>query len=592
MRIFRALVAAAILAAASAPAAADSITSIEIRGLSPEQEANVRRRLSLESQLGRELGEQRLDYLLLESEREVRRALEPYGYFSPAIRITPPAGGSGTLLIEITPDEPVRVRNSSIVVGGPANEDVVISVAVRDFMPRPGDVFDQVVYETSKARINRGLADRGYFDATFPTHRVEVTRAEHAADIALGWESGRRYTMGVVHYEQLPKEVLDPALLDKIITWEPGTPWDQYRLDKLRESLGRLDYFAGIDIAPDPQQAKDGTMPVKIGLTPAKRSIYSAGVSYGSTNGVGVRFGVERRYLNRKGHKALAELDYAQRRKVFTAQYRIPAFAWLEGWYTIGTVFADEQTDYIDNRKADLFASRSGEINEHWRAVASVHALRERWAYTAEDDGDPDTPPVYDYATVYYGEAAGEYINVDDRLAPRRGWGGNAIVRGGLSGNESSTPFVQLYAQLRWFKGLGKDSRLLARGELGHTFADEFSLLPPTLRFHAGGDRSIRGYGWREVGPRVGTVGNEFPVGAKNVVTASIEYERYFNGPWGAAVFVDTGSAFDDRIDLRTGVGVGLRWRSPFGPLRVDFARGLDHPDSPFQITLSFGGDL
>jgi len=538
------------------------------------------------------VGEQRFDYLLLQSEREARSALEPYGYFSPEIHVTPPPGGSGELLIEIVPGEPVRVRSENIAIAGPGGEDPVLAAALAAFVPKPGDVFDQVIYETSKARINRGLADRGYFDAEFGTHRVEVTRAEHAADVALGWTSGRRYALGAVRYEQLPKEILDPSLLAKIITWEPGTPWEQAKLDELRESLARLDYFGGIDIAPETEAAKDGVMPVKITLTPAPRSIYTAGLSYGSTNGVGVRFGVERRYLNRKGHKALAEVDYAQRRKVATAQYRIPAFAWLEGWYAIGTLFADEQTDYIDNRKADLFVSRSGEINQHWRVLAALHLLRERWAYTADDDGDPNTPPVYDYASVYYGEASGEYINVDDRLAPRRGWGGNAVLRGGVSGNQSNTPFVQVYAQLRWFKGLGKDSRLLARGEVGHTFADEFNLLPPTLRFHAGGDRSIRGYGWREVGPRVGAPGHEFPVGARNVVTASLEYERYFNGPWGMAVFVDTGSAFDDKIDVRTGVGVGLRWRSPMGPLRVDLARGLDHPDSPFQITLSFGGDL
>ena len=592
MRILPGLLAAAVLACACAPAAAESITSIEIRGLTPEQEANVRRRLSLAQQLGRELGEQRFDYLLLEAERETRAALEPYGYFSPQIRVTPPASGSGALLVEVTPGEPVRVRRQEIDMQGPGREDPVLSAALAAFVPKPGDVFDQVVYETSKARINRGLADRGYFDAEFGTHRVEVTRAEQAADIALAWTSGRRYALGPVSYEQLPKEILSPELLAKIITWEPGTPWDQHRLDELRESLARLDYFSGIDIAPEPEKAKDGVMPVKIGLTPAKRSIYSAGLSYGSTNGVGVRFGVERRYLNRKGHKALAEVDYAQRRKVATAQYRIPAFAWVEGWYTAGVLFADEQTDYIDNRKADLFFSRSGELNEHWRVLASVHALRERWAYAAEDDGDPDTPPVYDFATVFYPEVSGEYINVDERLAPRRGWGGNALLRGGVAGVGSDMSFLQVYALARWFKGLGKDSRLLVRGELGHTFSGEVSLLPPTLRFHAGGDRSIRGYGWREVGPRVGTSGDEFPVGARNVVTASIEYERYFNGPWGAAVFVDTGSAFDDELDLRTGVGVGLRWRSPLGPLRVDLARGLDHPDSPFQITLSFGGDL
>jgi translocation and assembly module TamA len=585
-------IAAATLLCAAGGAAADSISGIEVRGLQPEQEANVRRRLSLAQLSGRQLGEQRLDYLLLETEREVRQALEPYGYFSPQIRITPPAGGDGALLIEVSLDEPVRVRRSEIVVSGAGGEDPVLRGAVTNFAPAPGAVFDQVQYETSKARINRGLADRGYFDAEFDTHRVEVLRAERAADIALGWSSGRRYALGPVEYSQLPAPILDQSVLDKIITWKAGTPFEQARLDELRESISRLDYFSGIDIAPDPARAQDGVVPVQITLTPAKRSIYTAGASYGSTNGAGVRLGLERRYLNARGHKALAEIDWAQRRKAAGAQYRVPAFAWIEGWYALGLNFVDEQTDYIDNRRADFMLSRSGEINDKWSVVAAVHALRERWAYTAEDDGDPATPPVYQYATVLYPEFSGEYINVDQRLAPRRGWGGSALVRAGVGGVGSDETFVQLHAHLRWFKGLGSDSRLLLRGELGHTFADDLSLLPPTLRFHAGGDRSIRGYGWREVGPRVGVPGDEFPIGASKVVTASVEYERYFGGPWGAAVFVDTGSAFDDKPDLRTGVGVGLRWRSPVGPLRIDLAHGLDDPDSPFQITLNFGADL
>jgi translocation and assembly module TamA len=592
MRKFMGGIAALWFVFASETAAADSIRSIEIRGLPQELEANVRRRLSLAKLLGRELGEQRLDYLLLESEREVREALEPFGYFSPGIQLTPPAGGDGALLVVVTPGEPVRVRTASVAVAGAGADDPVLQTAVEGFKPAAGSVFDQVQYEGSKARILRGLADRGYFDADYASHRVEVTRAEHAADIALAWNSGRRYGLGAVEFVQSPKQILDDSVLSKVATWETGTPFEQARLDALRESLGRLDYFSGIDVAPEPENARDGVVPVTITLTPAKRSIYTAGLSYGSLNGAGVRLGVERRYLNKRGHKALAEIDWAQKRKAATAQYRVPAFAWVEGWYTLGLSFVDEQTDYIDNRRADLMLARSGEINDKWRLVAAVHALRERWAYTAEDDGDELTPPDYHFATVLYPELSGEYVNVDQRLAPRRGWGGNALLRAGASGEGSGSTFLQAHAQLRWFKGLAGDSRLLARGELGHTFSGDLTLLPPTLRFHAGGDRSIRGYGWREVGPRVGLPGKEFPVGARNVVTASIEYERYFNGPWGAAVFVDTGSAFDSRPDLHTGVGVGLRWRSPVGPLRIDLAHGLDDPDSPFQITLNFGSDL
>ena len=145
-----------------------------------------------------------------------------------------------------------------------------------------------------------------------------------------------------------------------------------------------------------------------------------------------------------------------------------------------------------------------------------------------------------------------------------------------------------------WFKGLGERSRLIVRGEVGSTFTDALVEIPPTLRFYAGGDRSVRGYEFREIGPRITIDGESFALGAKNVATASIEYEQYFDGPgaWGGAVFVDSGSAFNDTPAWRTGVGVGVRWRSPVGPVRVDIGHGLDDPESSFTLHFNIGADL
>ena len=131
------------------------------------------------------------------------------------------------------------------------------------------------------------------------------------------------------------------------------------------------------------------------------------------------------------------------------------------------------------------------------------------------------------------------------------------------------------------------------RGEYGHTFTDALVAMPPSLRFYAGGDRSIRGYNFREVSPRIDTDFGRYSVGAKNLVTASVEFEHYFTDTLGAAVFVDSGDAFDSGSpDWRTGVGVGVRYRSPVGPLKFDVARGLDNPDSSFTIGLSIGAEF
>src|SRR5690606_36667921 len=146
-------------------------------------------------------------------------------------------------------------------------------------------------------------------------------------------------------------------------------------------------------------------------------------------------------------------------------------------------------------------------------------------------------------------------------------------------------------------------SRLIMRGEAGYTFTNALVDMPPSLRFFAGDDRSIRGYEWREVGPRLTRYEDDgdgglretgwYALGAKNMVTASVEFERYFLGKWGGAVIVDSGSAFDETsTDWHTGVGVGVRGKSPVGPLRFDIARGLDDPDSPFTIGLSIAAEF
>ena len=576
------LIAIAALFLASGVAHAAVVQRVDITGVDEAMAENVYRSLTLVQAIGRDVSERRMAYLVREAEDEARAALQPFGYYSPAITVTPdPVAGSVTLAID--PGLPVRVDGFSLAIEGEGGSDDELREQLDAFRPRRGEIFDSVLYDTGKAAITGRLAQRGYFDASLLAHRVEVTRADLVADIDLRWNSGARYAMGEVAFEQDPA-VIRPQLLQKLVSWQPGEPFESLHIDRLRTSLASLDYFATIAIDATPVRGNgDKRVPVRVALTPAPRSIYTAGLSYGTESGAGVRLGLERRYLNSRGHKALAQVDWAEKRKTATLQYRIPAFAWLDGWYTASLQVADEQTDYMDSRRAELVFSRSGEINPHLTAIASVHVLRERWAYT----GDLENPG-YRYGSFAFPELAAEYADVDDRLYPRAGLAGSLRLRA-APGFGTDASFSQVYARAAWFRGLGPDDRLIVRGELGHTWTDVLTNLPPSLRFYAGGDRSIRGYDYREVGPRVG----DFGIGARNLVTTSVEYEHYFNRSWGGAVFVDSGSAFNGRTpDMHTGVGIGVRWRSPVGPVRLDIARGLDDPRSSFTLGLSFGTEF
>lgn len=631
-------------------ALAAKIEKVEVKGLNEEMTANVLAALSLQAATGKTVSNRRMRHLVRIAAEETREALEPFGYYSPRVAVrrsdrdadesdrraaqaaqadaasdheddedaevsagnrkhsTQPV----VVTVTVAAGTPVKVRNDTIAISGQGGRDRYLERELDAFRPRTGDIFDHGRYEASKTRITRRLAERGYFDADFIAHRVEITRAEHAADIDLRWNGGDRYNMGPVSFVQTPKPIIRTSLLEKLIYWEQGQYYHQGRLDRLRQSLQRLDYFSAIDIEPHPDQAVgEREVPVTATLTPAKRSIYSAGLSYGTDSGSGVSLGMERRYLNNRGHKGLFQIDWLQKRKTATVQYRVPAFAWLDGWYTGSLQYADEQTDYIDSRRIEFVASRSGQYSRRLNLVAALHALRERWAYEYEDDGNPGTPVDYRYASYLFPSLNAEYTDVDDRLSPRRGIGGSLTLRGGLKNVGSDASFAQSHLRASWFKGLGPNDRLIVRGEIGHTFANNVQQMPPSLRFYAGGDRSIRGYNWREVGPRIldrnGKVA--FALGAKHVITASLEYERYIHGPWGVAVFIDSGDAFGgsdtvptadggsiqrrrDRPDFHTGVGIGARWKSPVGPVKVDIARGLNNPDSPFTISLSIGSDL
>ena len=586
--VFHCLCFATLLLSAVAPARAAVVQEVHVRGLDPVMTENVRQSLSLVDAIGRDVSGRRMAYLVREAEAETREALEPFGYYAPNIKVerTRASDAPVVVTVNVALGSPVRVRAFDVGIDGEGAGDRYLKEEIDAFHPTRGEVLDHAIYEASKARITRRLAERGYFDADFTARKVEVTRAEAAADVALHWNSGVRYDMGAIDFQQSPKQIVRDSLLQKLVYWKPGEYYHQGRLDRLRKSLTELDYFGRIEIEPQPEHAVGEQVPVTVTLTPAKRDVYTAGVSYGTDSGAGVRLGLERRYVNDRGHKFLAQIDYAQYVKTGTLQYRVPAFRWLDGWYTASLQGADEHTDWADTRRLELVGSRSGQVNRHLNAVVSLHALRERWRLLSDDPLAPIN--AYEYASLLYPAISAEYVDADDRLYPRRALAGSLLLRGGIEGLGSDASFAQIHASARWIRGLGQDNRLLVRGELGHTYTDSLFDMPLSLRFFAGGDRSVRGYGWREIGPRNG----DFATGAKNVVTASVEFEHYFTREWGGAVFVDTGSAFDVRPDMHTGVGIGVRWRSPVGPVRVDVARGLTGPDAGFTVHFNIGADL
>ncbi len=199
--------------------------------------------------------------------------------------------------------------------------------------------------------------------------------------------------MGAVSFTQTPTSVVDDSLLHKLVRWRPGTPYHQDRIERLRETLQRLDYFFGHRCIA---AAGQGGRPRGAGRGHAdagQAQRLHRGPELRLDSGAGVRLGVDRRYLNRRGQQG----DRAARLRAAAqdahAAVPHPGVRVARRLVHLRVAGADEQTDFIDNRRVEFLASRSGRVNRKLEAVAGLHVLRERWAYAAEDDGDPSTPP-------------------------------------------------------------------------------------------------------------------------------------------------------------------------------------------------------
>jgi translocation and assembly module TamA len=564
------------------------VVDITLSGLPDEEAANARlgmtlARLSVKQRS--DLSEARLQFLLRRIPGEVTKALEPFGWYSPMVDVRrEPARDGVRIRVSVDPGEPVRVKTLDADITGEARDDRFVMRELPKLEPDVGERFVHLDYEASKFRVERKLADRGYFEAKRTTARVAVSRAGKTADVLLRWESGPRHAMGEARFAA---NQFRPGLLPPLVDWTEGEPYHRNKLDRLRARLSQLDYFALVEVVPaEDGKGEDQRVPIDITTTPAKRTAYTAALRFGSDTGVGVRGSMNRRWVNDRGHKWLSDFEWSQRRSGFTTQYRVPSLRRLPGWW--GT-----RIEYLaEDPESALGYERLG-VGAGWQGRRDPYTLSGRVVFAEERtkllrrDRFPDARQ-----TMLYPELSATYRRVEDPLNPDDSLQLTMTLRAGVIEAASRRErFAQMEIGAQWLHSLGDSQAVILRADAATTTYEgslESLAFPTSLRYFAGGDRSIRGYGYREIGPRFeGEV-----LGGLHRIVASAEYQYFFTDEWGAAVFVDAGDVFNTRraFDPKIGVGVGARWRSPVGLVGVDVAQGLDEAaGGGTRLHLSFG---
>ncbi len=558
-------------------AAAGAQSDVRIVGVEGAVADNVLAHLDLDDEPC-DAPERRIAQRLRAAPAQVRSALEAFGYYAPEIATqSVPREGCWHVELTIDPGPRVVLRRVDVAIDGEAADDPAFAAIRAAPGLAPGAPLEHAAYEELKRRLVDLAAERGYAEARFDASRIDVYPAELAADVTLRFDSGPRYRFGPIVLEQ---DVLSERMVRSYLGFEPGEPYDNRRLAALYVELSESGYFSSIDVRPEAPDDETRTIPVRIALAGAPRRLITYGAGFSTDTGPRVTFGRTNRRWNDRGHQFGVSAQLSPVTSEVTANYRFPFGDPRFQWVSFDAGARREVTDTSESEGLEISARRVFERPGAWTRTELVTWLIEDFEVADQVGRSRILMPAIDWMR----------LRADNTIRPRRGSKIDIEVRGGSDRLGSDTSFLQTIVEGKWIWSAPSSARFIVRTRAGVTWEREFEQLPPSVRFFAGGDNSVRGYSFESLGPadEDGRI-----IGGAKLLTASFEYEHPLKGRWGLAAFVDSGNAFNgSSVDARTGAGLGGRWQSPLGPVRLDLAVPLDDEDRSFRVHVSLGPDL
>ncbi|MGO1708938.1 MAG: autotransporter assembly complex protein TamA [Oleiphilaceae bacterium] len=513
---------------------------------------------------------------------QASKALRALGYYNPVVewQVEDSAGDEPALLsLAITPGDPVRVNSRTVEIRGAAASDPGFSDNFPEH-PAEGDILNHGEYTNLRNAFQTRARARGYFDGQYVTHTLEVDPEALTADVTLVFESGERYQLGDVTFEEGHWFEID--LLRDFVTFEPGIPYHADEIAKLNSDLLGSGYFAGVDIDASPRRADDGVIPVGVGVTRRDRRSIATGLGFSTDVGPRFRGTWREHWVNRMGHSRGAETELSAPRQNVSGWYELPLDPPMTDSIRLTAGYQHEDIENVESELLTFGQQWQHQFDNGWLQVLSMRWEGEQFNIGNDEKGTSKLLlPGIGYSK----------LHADSPLDPSQGYRLQFDLSGAHRAALSSVDILHVNAIAKGLITLAGKHRLLARFQFGGVATNKFSDVPPSLRFFAGGDQSVRGYGYQTLSPEND---NGVPVGGRYIMAGSAEYQYEFADSWRAALFVDHGNAVNDLLDpLATGAGLGIRWISPLGPLRLDVAKGLN-PEfgGEWRIHFSMGPEL
>lgn len=555
----------------------ETYSEVIVSGLDGEAKENVLLSLSLEK-LPCDTPKWKISHLFSAADDEIDKALRAVGYYHAVVKKKLDFNNDCWKAdFTTTPGPRVIVDAIDIKIEGDAHDDPEFARLLNKLPLKQGSPLHHGRYESIKAKIESLALDLGYLKNTFTEKKLLVDKKTNTAQIKLRFDSGKRLYFGEV---KLSQDTLDNDLVRKYLSIKDGDPYTSEELAKTHTALSKSGYFDTVDIRSDLDHIQDQRVPIQISLTPKKKYHYSFGFGYDTDIGPLLNASYINRRINRYGHFFTSNFDLSPVLSTAEIEYTIPLENPTTDQFSFGGGLKREHTDTYKALSATLSARHKHAYTSGWRQTLFLDYIYEDFT-TDSDSGQ----------RLLLAPGGNWLRSVSDNpIRPTKGYRIELEAKGSYKTPISDVSFLQGYLSAIWLHTLPTGGKFIGRTLQGVTWVNQVTSLPASYRFYAGGINSVRGYAYKELGPKdkLGRV-----EGGELLSVFSAEYEHPIFEDWGVAAFVDTGNAFNfNSINLNTGVGLGVRWYSPVGPIRLDFALPLNSSDSSFQIHFAAGNRL
>ncbi|OCH11443.1 MULTISPECIES: autotransporter assembly complex family protein [unclassified Aliivibrio] len=512
-------------------------------------------------------------------EDNINDAVKALGYYQPVITFSVEGEkGEQTLVVNVDPGEPVYIYVSDILITGEAENDVDFIRAVESSGLNLGQVLNHGNYESLKSTLQNLALRKGYFDGDFSLNKLEVAPGRHQAMVRLHYDSGQRYSFGASTIEG---SQIEERRVRSIIPFKEGDPYLASQIGELNQSLSNTGWFSSVYVEPNLESVGvNRELPMKIHLEPQVRNQLETSIGYSTDVGVRGKIRWKKPWLNEAGHSFDSAISISKPEQEATVSYKIPLEQVLKDYYIVKYGLKNVDNRDTDSLESNLAFERHWVFDSGWHRTIYTRFLYEEFTQGIQDGSAWLVLPGMSFSKSrtrggtmpMWGDKKAFTIEVTDQALT------------------SDAKLLRLQAQGAIIRSIGQNHRGVARADLGAMYTDNFYKLPPSIRFFAGGDNSIRGYGYEEVSPKDS---DGFLTGGQFMATSSLEYQYRVVGNWWLATFVDYGDAWIETPDWKMGAGLGIRWASPVGPVRLDFAWGFDaEPGDEFKIHFTLGPEI